>query len=136
MLNHCTFIGNLGADPDIKEMKSGEKLCNLSLGCTERYKDKQGQQQSVTEWVKVTIFNPHLVKVAENYLSKGSKIYIGGAMKTRKWTDSSGVDKYTTEIVLQRFNGELKLLDSKSDGSTFKENVATPKVELNDEIPF
>lgn len=115
-LNLCQFMGNLGRDPEIRSMGSGDKICNLSLAVSEHWKDRNtGERKERTEWIKVVIFNKRLVDVAEKYLRKGSRLYVSGAMQTRKWTDQSGNDRYSTEIVLQKFRGELTLLDSKSD---------------------
>lgn len=143
MLNKCAFIGNLGKDPEIRSLSDGKKMASLSLGVSERWKDKStGEQKSKTEWVKVAIFNDGLAGVAEKYLHKGSKIYIEGAMQTRKYTDKDGVEKYSTEIVLQGFDSKLIMLDGKSGGSDTAESEPKPmgadakQVELDDSIPF
>jgi len=117
-LNKCTFIGNLGKDPEIRAMGADREVANLSLGVSESWKDKNtGEKKEKTEWVRITIFNQNLVNVAKNYLKKGSKIYIEGQMQTRKYTDNSGVEKYTTEIVLQNFGGTIIMLDGKQSAA-------------------
>jgi len=112
------LIGNLGRDPDVRSMKNGDKIVNLSIATSEKWKDKNsGEQREKTEWHRVVIFNEHLARIAEQYLSKGSTIYIEGQLQTRKWQDQSGQDKYTTEVVLQRYRGELALLGGAGGGS-------------------
>ncbi len=116
-LNKVTLIGNLGADPEIRSMNNGGKVCTLSVATTESWKDKStGEKREKTEWHRVVIFGDGLVRVAENYLKKGSKIYIEGSLQTRKWQDRDGNDKYTTEVVLQGFGGTLIMLDGRSSG--------------------
>ena len=116
-LNKVLLIGNLGNDPDVRTMQNGGRVVNLSIATSESWKDKNtGERQTKTEWHRVVIFNEGLVKVAENYLKKGSKVYIEGQVETRKWTDQSGVEKYTTEIVLRPYRGELTMLDSRNSG--------------------
>lgn len=128
-LNKATLIGNLGADPDIRTMQSGDKVANLAIATSEKWKDKAtGERKEKTEWHKVVVFNKGIVGVCEKYLKKGSKIYIEGSIETRKWQDEEGKDKYTTEIVLRPFNGELKMLDSKQQ--------AEQKTADNEEIPY
>lgn len=118
MLNRCEFIGNLGNDPEVRNLPSGGKVVNLSLAVSEKWRDKNsGEQKERTEWVRVVIFSDGLAKVAEQYLRKGSKVYIAGQMQTRKWQDQSGQDKYSTEIVLQNFGGQMVLLDGPQGGS-------------------
>lgn len=114
-LNRCEFIGNLGADPEVRSMQNGKQVVNLRLACSETWKDQSGQRQERTEWVSVTIFNENIGKVAERYLRKGSKVYVAGKWQTRKWTDQAGNDRYSTECVIQNYGGELVLLDSKGD---------------------
>ncbi|MEL6436446.1 MAG: single-stranded DNA-binding protein [Pseudomonadota bacterium] len=115
-VNKVTLVGNLGADPDVRRLNSGEPVVNLSIATSETWRDKQsGERRDRTEWHRVVIFNENLAKVAENYLKKGSKVYLEGALQTRKWTDQNGQEKYTTEIVLQRYRGELQMLDSRAD---------------------
>jgi len=118
MLNQCQFIGRLGRDPEVRFMQSGDKVVNLSLGVGEKWKDKTtGEMKEKTEWVRVVVFDQSIADVAEKYLVKGSLCFISGQLQTRKWTDQSGVEKYSTEIVLQRFRGVLTMLGGKSEGS-------------------
>ncbi|PHR58219.1 MAG: single-stranded DNA-binding protein [Robiginitomaculum sp.] len=116
-LNKVMLIGNLGKDPEIRAMGNGGKVCSFSIATSESWKDKQsGERRDKTEWHNIVIFNEHLIRVVENYVKKGSKVYIEGALQTRKWTDREGATRYTTEVVLQRFNGELTMLDSRNSG--------------------
>ena len=116
-VNKVILVGNLGRDPEVRRLGSGEPVVNLRIATSETWRDKQsGEKKERTEWHSVVIFNENLAKVAEQYLRKGSKIYIEGQLQTRKWQDQSGVEKYTTEIVLQRFRGELTILDSRQQG--------------------
>src|SRR6478735_3831652 len=117
-VNKVIIVGNLGRDPEVRRLGSGEPVVNLRIATSETWRDKQsGERKERTEWHSVVIFNENLAKVAEQYLKKGSKIYVEGQLQTRKWQDQSGVEKYTTEIVLQRFRGELTILDSRQGGS-------------------
>lgn len=117
-VNKCTIVGNVGKDPEVRNTQDGRKVVNLSVATSESWKDKQsGERKERTEWHRVVIFNDNLAEVAEKYVRKGSKVYIEGALQTRKWTDQGGAEKYTTEIVLQKFRGELTLLDGKKDGA-------------------
>ena len=117
-LNKVQLIGNLGADPEIRRMNSGDPIVNLRIATSETWRDKDsGEKKERTFWHQVVIFNEGLAKVAEQYLKKGSKVYIEGQLQTRKWQDQSGQEKYTTEVVLQRFRGELTLLDGRSGPS-------------------
>ena len=111
MLNRCEFIGNLGADPEIRSLQNGDKVANLRLACTERWKSKDGEQRERTEWITVVIWGA-LSGVAERYLRKGSKVYVAGKWTTRKWTDQSGQDRYSTECVLQGFDGEFYRIET------------------------
>ena len=116
-VNKVILVGNLGRDPEIRSMQSGDKVCNLSVATSERWKDRNsGEMQEKTEWHRVVIFDQKLAEVAEKYLRKGAKVFLEGQLQTRKWTDQSGVEKYTTEVVLQRFRGELVMLDSRGEG--------------------
>jgi single-strand DNA-binding protein len=116
-LNKVQLIGNLGKDPEIRTLNSGEKVATLRIATSETWRDKMsGEKRERTEWHQVVIFNEQLAKVAENYLRKGAKVYVEGQLQTRKWTDQSGQEKYTTEIVLQRFRGELQMLDGRGQG--------------------
>lgn len=116
-VNKVILVGNLGADPEVRRLNSGDAVVNLSVATSESWRDKNsGERRERTEWHRVVIFNENLAKVAENYLKKGAKVYVEGQLQTRKWTDQSGQDKYTTEIVLQRFRGDLQMLDSRGEG--------------------
>jgi len=110
------MVGNLGDDPEARSLNNGGEVVNLRVATSENWKDKDGNRQERTEWHRVVIFNENLGRVAKSYLRKGSKVYLEGQLQTRKWTDNSGQDKYSTEVVLQRFRGELVLLDSKGGG--------------------
>lgn len=118
-VNKVIIVGNLGRDPESKSFQNGGKVVNLRIATSQSWKDKQsGERKEKTEWHSVAIFNEGLANVAEKYLRKGSKVYIEGALQTRKWQDQSGVDKYSTEIVLQGFNSVLTMLDSPNSGGT------------------
>jgi single-strand DNA-binding protein len=118
-VNKVILVGNLGRDPEVRRLGSGEPVVNLRIATSESWRDKQtGERKEKTEWHSVVIFNENLAKVAEQYLKKGSKVYIEGQLQTRKWQDQSGVEKYTTEIVLQRFRGDLTILDSRGQGGS------------------
>ncbi len=116
-VNKVILVGNLGADPESRSLNNGGEVVNMRIATSEQWKDRDGNRQERTEWHNVVIFNDNLGRVAKNYLRKGSKVYLEGQLQTRKWTDQSGNDRYTTEIVLQRFRGELVLLDSREGGS-------------------
>jgi single-strand DNA-binding protein len=117
-VNKVILVGNLGADPEIRTLSSGDRVANLRLATSETWRDRtSGERKEKTEWHRVVIFNDNLVKVAESYLRKGSTVYIEGAIQTRKWADASGVEKYSTEIVLQKFRGELTMLGGRGDGA-------------------
>ncbi len=116
-VNKVILVGNLGRDPEIRSTQDGTRIANLNLATSESWRDRvSGERKERTEWHRVVIFNERLVEIAEKYLRKGSKIYIEGALQTRKWTDNAGIDKYSTEVVLQRFRGELTMLDGARDG--------------------
>jgi len=116
-VNKVILIGNLGKDPEVRSMQSGGKVCNLSVATSESWKDKMsGERKDRTEWHRVVIFNENLISVAERFLKKGSKVYLEGQIETRKWADQSGQEKYSTEVVLRPFRGELTLLDSREGG--------------------
>jgi single-strand DNA-binding protein len=116
-VNKVILVGNLGADPEVRNLPSGGKVVNLSIATSENWKDKNtGERREKTEWHRVVIFSEGLARVAESYLKKGSKVYIEGQLQTRKWQDQSGADKYSTEIVLQGFNSNMTLLDGRGDG--------------------
>ena len=150
-VNKVTLVGNLGRDPEVRAMQNGDKIVQLSIATSDRWKDKSsGEQRERTEWHRVVIFNDALGKIAEQYLKKGSTVYLEGQLQTRKWTDQqSGQDKYTTEVVLQRYRGELTLLGSRSENQisndqqndqinqsnqvSMSDDIAS---DLDDEIPF
>jgi single-strand DNA-binding protein len=116
-VNKVILVGNLGKDPEIRSTQDGRKIVTFSLATSESWRDKNsGERKEKTEWHRVVIFNEALAKVAEQYLKKGSKIYVEGALQTRKWTDQAGVEKYTTEIVLQNYRSELTMLDGRGEG--------------------
>ena len=116
-VNKVILVGNLGRDPEIRRTQDGRPIANLSVATSENWRDKAtGERREKTEWHRVVIFNEGLSKIAEQYLKKGSKVYLEGQIQTRKWQDQSGADRYSTEIVLQRFRGELVLLDSRGSG--------------------
>ena len=135
-VNKATILGSLGRDPEVRHTNSGGMVVTLNVATSDVWKDKAtGERKERTEWHRVVIFNEHLGRVAEQYLRKGSSVYLEGALQTRKWTDNAGADKYTTEIVLQNFNGELKLLGGKSDKPDEKPSHGG-SADLDDEIPF
>jgi single-strand DNA-binding protein len=153
MLNQCQFIGNLGADPEIKAFNNGGRVANLRLAVSESWKDKNtGERKEKTEWVSVSIFSEGLVGVAERFLHKGSRVFVSGKMQTRKWQDSDGKDRYSTEIVLQGYDAKLVMLDRKGEGGSSSEGGSSyggetrqtaPKPapdnwgdDIDDEIPF
>jgi len=115
-VNKVIIIGNVGKDPEVRRLTSGDPVVSLSIATSETWKDKaSGERKEKTEWHRVVIFNKNLADVAEKYLRKGSKVYLEGSLQTRKWTDKDGAEKYSTEVVLQNFNGTLVLLDGKKD---------------------
>ena len=118
-VNKVILVGNLGKDPEVRRLGSGEPVVNLSLATSESWKDKAtGERKEKTEWHRVVIFNENLARVAEQYLRKGSKVYIEGQLQTRKWQDQSGQEKYSTEVVIQRFRGDLTILDARGGGGS------------------
>ncbi|MCX7565318.1 single-stranded DNA-binding protein [Sulfitobacter sp. F26169L] len=118
-VNKVILIGNLGRDPEVRSFQNGGKVCNLRIATSENWKDKNtGERREKTEWHSVAIFNEGLVRIAEQYLKKGSKVYIEGQLQTRKWQDQSGADRYSTEVVLQGFNGTLTMLDGRDGGGS------------------
>ena len=127
-VNKVILVGNLGADPEVKRLTSGDMIVNLSVATTESWRDKQtGERKDKTEWHRVVIFNEQLAKVAEQYLKKGASVYLEGAIQTRKWQDQSGQDKYSTEVVLQKYRGELTMLGSKNSGGDSMGNDEAPR---------
>ena len=155
-VNKVILVGNLGKDPEIRTLNSGDRVANLRIATSESWRDKSsGERKEKTEWHQVVIFNENLVKVAENYLKKGATIYIEGSLQTRKWTDAQGAEKFSTEIVLQKFRGELTMLDGRGDSESAGEGggyssggfssgpraqSSAPRedfsADLDDEIPF
>lgn len=148
-VNKVILVGNLGADPEVRRLQSGDPVVNLRIATSESWRDKQsGERREKTEWHSVVIFNEGLAKVAEQYLRKGAKVYIEGQLQTRKWQDQNGNDRYSTEVVLQKFRGELQMLDGKSgdDERPAKQERQQSYGEqsggsyggrdLDDEIPF
>lgn len=121
-VNKVILIGNLGADPEVRHTQDGRAICNMRVATTDSWRDKQsGERRERTEWHSVVIFNEQLSKIAQQYLRKGSKVYIEGQLQTRKWQDNSGNDRYTTEIVLQNYAGQLTMLDGRNGGSGFND---------------
>ncbi|HEY5722258.1 MAG TPA: single-stranded DNA-binding protein [Allosphingosinicella sp.] len=118
-VNKVILVGNLGDDPEARSLNNGGEVVNLRVATSENWKDRDGNRQERTEWHRVVIFNENLGKVAKSYLRKGSKVYLEGQLQTRKWQDQSGADKYSTEVVLQRFRGELVLLDKREGGGGY-----------------
>ena len=156
-VNKVILVGNLGADPEARSLNNGGEVVNMRIATSENWKDRDGNRQERTEWHNVVIFNENLGRVAKSYLRKGSKVYLEGQIQTRKWTDQSGNDRYTTEVVLQKFRGELVLLDSRDSGGSrgaFSEEFdefggsSTPQkaqsrpqaaafdTDLDDDVPF
>ena len=147
-VNKVILVGNLGRDPEVRQLQDGNPVVNLSLATSENWRDKNsGERREKTEWHRVVIFNERLAEVAQKYLHKGSKIYIEGQLQTRKWTDQDGRDRYSTEVVLQRFRGELTMLDSRGSGGEGYEQPGEPApaasaggggggADIDDEIPF
>lgn len=154
-VNKVILVGNLGADPESRSLNNGGEVVNMRIATSEQWKDRDGNRQERTEWHNVVIFNENLGRVAKNYLRKGSKVYVEGQLQTRKWTDQSGNDRYTTEIVLQRFRGELVLLDSREGAGSARgggedygdfgggssrpqsrPQPATFDADLDDDVPF
>lgn len=156
-VNKVIIVANLGKDPEVRNTQDGSKIVNLTVATSETWNDKaSGERKEKTEWHRVVIFNDRIGDVAEKYLKKGAKVYIEGALQTRKWTDQSGVEKYSTEVVIGRFNGQLTMLDSRGGGEAAAERRAEPRAaaptqrtaapqqrtsppaggDLDDEIPF
>lgn len=148
-VNKVILVGNLGKDPEVRRTTSGDPIVNLSLATSESWRDKaSGERKEKTEWHRVVIFNKNLADVAEKYLRKGSKVYVEGQLQTRKWTDKDGAEKYSTEVVLQNFRGELTMLDGRSGGGegggggsgggrgASEAPASFQRDEMDDEIPF
>lgn len=146
-VNKVILVGNLGADPEVRKFQNGGSVCNLRIATSENWKDRNtGERREKTEWHNVAIFSEGLVRVAEQYLRKGSKVYIEGQLETRKWQDQSGNDRYTTEVVLRNFNSSLVMLDGRGGGGSNDRmggGMSEPSpssggqsYELDDDIPF
>ena len=147
-VNKVILVGNLGRDPEVRQTQDGKPIANMSLATSESWKDRQsGERRERTEWHRIVIFNEHLADIAKRYLRKGSKIYIEGQLQTRKWTDQSGQERYTTEVVLQRYRGEIAMLDSRGEGGGGGGETADagvrrttgatkPAPRIDDEIPY
>jgi single-strand DNA-binding protein len=144
-VNKVILVGNLGADPEARSLNNGGEVVNLRIATSESWKDRDGNRQERTEWHQCVIFNENLGKVAKSYLRKGSKVYLEGSLQTRKWQDQSGNDKFSTEVVLQRFRGELVLLDARQGGGSQAEplglsgqsgNAQIYDHDLADDVPF
>ena len=141
-VNKVILVGNVGRDPEIRTLQSGQRVANLSIATSERWRDKvTGEQKEKTEWHRVSVFDDRLADVIEKYVTKGTRVYLEGALQTRKWTDQSNVEKYSTEVVLQKFRGELVMLGGgKERGETSEPRGSYPEPrgrdDLEDEIPF
>ena len=142
-VNKAILVGNLGKDPEVRRTQDGRPIANLSVATSESWRDKAtGERKEKTEWHRVVIFNEGLAKVAEQYLKKGSTVYLEGQLQTRKWTDKDGIEKYSTEIVLQGFKSQLVMLDGKTNGAEPTQKAARvpasadTAIDLDDEIPF
>ena len=144
-VNKVILIGNLGADPEIRRTQDGRPIANLSIATSESWRDKAtGERKEKTEWHRVVIFSEGLCRIAEQYLKKGSKIYVEGQLQTRKWTDKDNIERYSTEVVLQNFRGELTMLDGKNEGGGGSSRVGAGETpasfdrssDMDDEIPF
>ena len=148
-VNKVILIGNLGKDPEVRRMQSGDPVVNLSVATSETWRDKSsGERKEKTEWHRVVIFNKNLAEIAEKYLRKGAKVYVEGSLQTRKWSDKDGQEKYSTEVVLQNFRGELTMLDSKGEGGggggrgsyggggASDAPASFDRSDMDDEIPF
>lgn len=137
-VNKVILVGNLGKDPEVRSFQNGGRVANLTIATSESWKDKSsGEKKEKTEWHRVVILNENLVGVAERFLKKGAKVYIEGQLETRKWTDNSGAEKYSTEVVLRPYRGELTMLDGKQEQTRDEtKNDAEYKKDINDDIPF
>ena len=134
-VNKVILIGNLGADPEVRRLQSGDPVVNLRIATSESWRDKStGERRDKTEWHSVVIFNDNLAKVAEQYLRKGMKVYLEGSLQTRKWQDQSGQDRYSTEIVLQKFRGELQMLDSRESSAADRSHQEPQSGYVHDDM--
>ena len=131
-INKVILVGNIGSDPEIRMTQNGSKVANMRVATSERWKDKQsGEMQERTEWHSVVVFNEHLVSVVERFVQKGSKLYVEGKLVTRKWQDQSGTDRYSTEVVLQKFNGEIQLLGSRQSDDNHSQSAGHREAHTN-----
>ena len=150
-VNKVIIVGNLGKDPEIRTFPNGGRVCNFPVATSESWKDKNsGERQERTQWHNVAIFSEPLVNISERFLKKGSKVYLEGQLETRKWQDNSGADRYSTEVVLRPYKGEITLLDNRTDGEILPESTPSPQLDtkgekttpsfdtddFDDEIPF
>ena len=149
-INKVMLMGNLGRDPEVRYGADGTKIVNMTIATSESWRDKQtGERKDKTEWHRVVIFNDKLGDIAERYLKKGSKVFVEGQLQTRKWTDNNGIEKYTTEVVLPRYRGEMTLLDSRNSGGSdeyvsgpsdemgaLSSSPSTSSSDFDDDIPF
>jgi single-strand DNA-binding protein len=135
-LNRVLLIGNVGKDPEIRSTQDGTKIASFSLATSEVWRDKSGERQERTEWHRVVCFNERLVKVIESYVKKGTKLYLEGSLQTREWTDKEGQKRFTTEVVLAKFRGEIVLLDRAERGEADEGRRQSTAEALNDEIPW
>ena len=145
-INKVILVGNLGGDPEVRHSQDGNKIVTFNVATSESWKDKSGERKDRTEWHRVVIFSPGLAEVAEKYLKKGSKVYVEGQLRTRKWQDASGADRYSTEIVLSGFNAYMIMLDKTSGEFSGSDDAgaspdagwdnSTPSGDIDDEIPF
>ena len=134
-VNKVILLGNLGRDPDVRTMQNGKKVCTFSIATSDSWKDKEsGEKKEKTEWHRVVVFNEGLVGVVEQYVKKGSKLYIEGSLQTRKWTDDSGNDKYTTEVVIQGYGGRIDMLDGKNSNPEISEENTDAAKSIDDSI--
>lgn len=129
-VNKVIILGHVGKDPEIRTMQNGNRVCSMNVATSESWKDKaSGERKEKTEWHRVVIFNENLLSVAERFLRKGSKVYLEGQLETRKWTDTSGVEKYTTEVVMRQYRGEIVLLDKAEGGNDASSHEASKQVQ-------
>lgn len=146
-VNKVILVGNVGKDPEVRSLNNGDRVASFSLATSESWKDRSsGERKEKTEWHRVSVFNDSLVKLVEQYVKKGTTVYVEGALQTRKWTDNAGVEKFSTEVVLQKFRGELTLLSGKPEGSGERNRESsnayhsdrreTFSADLDDQIPF
>lgn len=150
-VNKVVLVGNLGREPEIRHTNTGKKIASFSVATSDVWKDANGERQEKTEWHRVVVFNPNTADFVERFVKKGSKVYVEGALQTRKWTDNSGQDKYTTEVVVSNFKGEIVLLDGRSEGgdgafsapasdsgwdTSALGSDSSTSADFNDEIPF